>query len=101
MIVAHGLGANKSNFLGTVDLWHQLDYNVLIFDFRGHGKGDPLIHWTQTERLYENAQQPKQVAFLNTEGHFGTMNDPGYVDLIKDFISKRRSSHGLSCVVRD
>jgi len=38
VVVGHGLGANKSNFLGLVNLWHGLDYNVLIFDFRGHGE---------------------------------------------------------------
>lgn len=40
VIIAHGLGANKSNFIGTVDLWHSLGFNVLIFDFRGHGNSD-------------------------------------------------------------
>lgn len=40
VLIGHGLGANKSNFLGLVDLWHSLNYNVLIFDFRGHGESD-------------------------------------------------------------
>jgi len=38
VVIGHGLGANKSNFLPLVKLWHDLDYNVLIFDFRGHGQ---------------------------------------------------------------
>ncbi|MFH0753689.1 MAG: alpha/beta fold hydrolase [Candidatus Omnitrophota bacterium] len=216
VIIAHGLGANKSNFLGTVDMWHQLNVNVLIFDFRGHGmsdghtvtfgyrerldvmaglnylietkkftadkiigygvsfggaamihaanemrvfhkiiidssfaslddmadtivageaiipvfgrkffkeiglffirmavgfdirehspenivgrldgtplllihgKGDPLIHWKQTQRLYEKAGNPKQVVFLETQGHFGTMNDASYVEIIRGFVA--------------
>ena len=216
VIIAHGLGANKSNFIGTVDMWHQLNFNVLIFDFRGHGMsdghtvtfgykerldvmagleylmknkkfppekifgygvsfggaammhaanemrvfhkiiidssfaslddmantivdgetiipvfcrkmfkemglffirldagfdirehspenivgqldgtpmlfihgtGDPLINWEQTRRLYENAGDPKQVVFLGTQGHFGTMNDASYVDIIRGFVA--------------
>ncbi len=215
VIIAHGLGANKSNFIGTVDMWHQLNFNVLIFDFRGHGmsdghtvtfgykerldvmigleylmkskkflpekivgygvsfggaamihaanemrvfhkiiidssfaslddmadtivdgesiipvfcrkmfkemglffirldvgfdirehspenvvgrlagtpmlfihgKGDPLINWEQTQRLYEKAGGPKKVVFLETQGHFGTMNDASYVDIIRGFV---------------
>lgn len=40
VVIGHGLGANKSNFLSLVGLWHSLDYNVLIFDFRGHGESE-------------------------------------------------------------
>ena len=218
VIIAHGLSANKSNFLGTVEMWHELGYNALIFDFRGHGmseghtvtfgyeerrdviaaakyllkdkkfisekiigygvsfggaamiqaakempifhkliidssfanlgdmadmivdgqvvvpsfcrklfkeiglffvrldlgfdirekspenaigdlagipillihgKGDPMISWHQTERLYERAKNPKQVVFLETQGHFGTPNDPSYIDIIRAFIEKK------------
>lgn len=38
VVVGHGLGANKSNFLSIAEFWHDLGFNVLIFDFRGHGK---------------------------------------------------------------
>ena len=218
VIIAHGLSANKSNFLGTVEMWHELGYNALIFDFRGHGmseghtvtfgyeerrdvmaaaqyllkdkkftsdkiigygvsfggaamihaakempvfhkliidssfanlgdmadmivdgeviipsfcrklfkeiglffvrldlgfdirekspenaigdlagipillihgKGDPMISWHQTERLYAKAKNPKQVVFLETQGHFGTPNDPAYIDIIRAFIEKK------------
>ena len=51
-----------------------------------HGKGDPLINWKQSKRLYEKAGQPKQVIFLSTQGHFGTMNDAGYVNIVRSFI---------------
>jgi fermentation-respiration switch protein FrsA (DUF1100 family) len=37
VIIGHGLGVNKSNFIELVSLWNKLGYNVLIFDFRGHG----------------------------------------------------------------
>ena len=40
VVIGHGLGANKSNFMPLVDLWHGLGYNVLIFDFRGHGHSE-------------------------------------------------------------
>lgn len=215
VIIAHGLGANKSNFMFTVGLWNRLGFNVLIFDFRGHGEsdghtvsfgykerldviaamkylvdekkfqkeniwgygvsfggaamilaeeevrmfreliidssfanldtmaqaiveqqivvprlcssmvktiglffvkldlgfdirehspervvgrlnvpillihgqGDPLIPWQETQKLYDRARYPKQVVLLNTSGHFGTLMDPGYIHMIKDFVS--------------
>ena len=219
VLIAHGLGANKSNFIGTAEMWHQLGFNVLIFDLRGHGesdghtvtfgyrerldiiggwdyltqvkkfmpdkivgygvsfggaalihaanqihgfhkiiidssfaslddmathiveeepivpaffryafkeiglffirldvgfdirekspenfignlagtpillihgKGDPLIYWKQSQRLYDRACQPKQVIFLNAQGHFGTFNDPGYPEMIKAFLSSEK-----------
>ncbi|MCD4778951.1 MAG: alpha/beta hydrolase [Candidatus Omnitrophica bacterium] len=37
VIIGHGLGANKSNFISLVSLWHEWGYHVFIFDFRGHG----------------------------------------------------------------
>lgn len=40
VVVCHGLGANKQNFLPMAQRVHALDYNVLIFDFRGHGDSD-------------------------------------------------------------
>ena len=215
VLIAHGLGANKSNFIGTVELWHRLGFNVLIFDFRGHGesdghtvtfgwrerldiiggwnylnhvkkftstkiigygvsfggaalihaanqihgfnkliidssfadlddmaahiiegepivpvflrgafkemglffmrvdigfdirekspektigdldgtpllfihgKGDPLISYAQSQRLYSRAGQPKQLFILNTQGHFGTINDPTYPEIIMSFL---------------
>lgn len=217
VIIAHGLGANKSNFIGTVDIWNLLGFNILIFDFRGHGdsdghtvsfgykerydviagmdylirekkflpeniwgygvsfggaamlhaaaedrrfrglvidssfadldhmaeriiaqeaiilpfcrrlikeigmfflrwdvgydirshspqkavqhlfglpilfihgKGDPLIPWTETELLYKSAREPKQFYLINTAGHYATLNDPKYVETIKNFIIK-------------
>lgn len=40
VVICHGLGANKQNFLPVASLVHSLDYHVLIFDFRGHGDSD-------------------------------------------------------------
>ncbi len=40
VIICHGLGANKGNFLSYVGVFSSRPYNVLIFDFRGHGDSD-------------------------------------------------------------
>lgn len=40
IIVCHGLGANRSHFLGCVKVADTLAANVLLFDFRGHGDSD-------------------------------------------------------------
>lgn len=37
VLVAHGVGANKQNFLPAADRLHAQGYSVLIFDFRAHG----------------------------------------------------------------
>ena len=37
VLIAHGLGANKDNFLFPALMVHELGYNVFIFDFRAHG----------------------------------------------------------------
>jgi pimeloyl-ACP methyl ester carboxylesterase len=37
LIICHGLGANRSNFLPFVVVGDALEANALIFDFRGHG----------------------------------------------------------------
>lgn len=37
VLIAHGLGANKSNFISVANMWYQLGYDVFIFDLRGHG----------------------------------------------------------------
>ena len=40
MVVTHGLGANKQNFLHVSAMLHDLDYNVVAFDFRAHGDSE-------------------------------------------------------------
>ena len=53
-----------------------------------HGKGDPLIPWTETQQLYVNAREPKQLVFFNTEGHYGTLFDPNYLEIIRKFLQR-------------
>jgi pimeloyl-ACP methyl ester carboxylesterase len=40
VLICHGLGANRSMFLGYVKAANALEANVLMFDFRGHGDSD-------------------------------------------------------------
>lgn len=40
LIICHGLGANRSNFLQYCAVGDALKANVLMFDFRGHGDSD-------------------------------------------------------------
>lgn len=40
LMICHGLGANRSNFLPFVAVGDTLEANVLMFDFRGHGDSD-------------------------------------------------------------
>ncbi len=40
VVVTHGLGANKQNFLFVSEVFHKLNYNVVTFDFRGHGNSE-------------------------------------------------------------
>jgi len=37
IILCHGVSANKGTFLGIADFLHRAGFNVLMFDFRGHG----------------------------------------------------------------
>jgi pimeloyl-ACP methyl ester carboxylesterase len=40
LVICHGVGANKQNFLPVVQMLHELRYHAFIFDFRGHGDSD-------------------------------------------------------------
>jgi pimeloyl-ACP methyl ester carboxylesterase len=40
LVICHGLGANRSNFLPYCEVGDALHANVLMFDFRGHGDSD-------------------------------------------------------------
>jgi len=40
VIVTHGLGANKENFLPVAAIIHEIGYDVFLFDFRGHGDSE-------------------------------------------------------------
>jgi len=38
VLIAHGLNANKENFLGAAQTIYLMGYDVFIFDFRAHGE---------------------------------------------------------------
>lgn len=40
VVICHGAGANKGNFIDYLSLFHGNGYNALIFDFRAHGDSD-------------------------------------------------------------
>lgn len=40
LLICHGLGANRTNFLTFTPVGDALDANILMFDFRGHGDSD-------------------------------------------------------------
>lgn len=40
VLIAHGIGANKQNFLYPAQLVHELGYGALLFDFRAHGDSE-------------------------------------------------------------
>jgi fermentation-respiration switch protein FrsA (DUF1100 family) len=64
VLVCHGLGANRSNFLGFVWVGDALDANVLMFDFRGHGDSDGH---TVTVGYREKLDVEAAVGFLRRE----------------------------------
>jgi fermentation-respiration switch protein FrsA (DUF1100 family) len=68
LIICHGLGANRSNFLPYVQVGDALEANVLIFDFRGHGDSDghtvTIGYWEKLDVLaavkYLREERPNQ-----------------------------------------
>lgn len=61
VIICHGAGANKYNFLDFVRVFRYHGYSSLIFDFRGHGASDGH---TSTFGLYEDADVKAAVDWL-------------------------------------
>lgn len=53
VIVLHGYGTNKSDILSFAEMLHHHSYNVLVFDFRGHGqtKGKCTLGFNETKDL--------------------------------------------------
>lgn len=37
VVICHGLGANRQNFLPVAQMLHGMQHHVVMFDFRGHG----------------------------------------------------------------
>lgn len=64
VVICHGLGANKGNFIDFLGLFAGYGYNALIFDFRGHGDSDGH---TATFGLFEVADVRAAVDWLKRE----------------------------------
>jgi pimeloyl-ACP methyl ester carboxylesterase len=64
VIICHGAGANKSNFIGFLTLFYGQGYNGLIFDFRGHGDSDGH---TTSFGLYEERDVRAAVDWLRRD----------------------------------
>ncbi len=68
LLICHGIGANRSNFLPYLFVGDHLKANVLMFDFRGHGDSDGhTVAFGQHEKLdvlaavdYLRTQRPAQ-----------------------------------------
>ncbi len=64
VVICHGAGANKHNFIYFLTLFHGQGYSGLIFDFRGHGDSDGH---TSTFGLMETAEVRAAVDWLKAE----------------------------------
>ena len=64
VVICHGAGANKSNFIDYMRVFRFRGYNSLIFDFRGHGASQGH---TCTFGLFEDADVKAAVDWLKTE----------------------------------
>lgn len=76
LLICHGLGANRSNFLPFVEVGNILDANVLLFDFRGHGDSEGHTvsagYWEKLDVLtaveYLRTKRPTQARELYAVG---------------------------------
>jgi fermentation-respiration switch protein FrsA (DUF1100 family) len=64
VVICHGSGANKSNFVDFMRVFRFQGYNSLIFDFRGHGASEGH---TCTFGLFEDADVRAAVDWLKSE----------------------------------
>lgn len=64
VVICHGAGANKGNFIGFLTLFYTQGCNALIFDFRGHGESDGH---TSTFGLFESRDVIAAVDWLKRE----------------------------------
>jgi len=69
VVMVHGLGADRRNFLEQVPLFHTLGYTVLLFDCRNHGisGGDGV---GPSAGMRESEDVSSAVAFLKDTGGF-------------------------------
>ncbi|MCK4658780.1 MAG: alpha/beta hydrolase [Phycisphaerae bacterium] len=61
VVICHGAGANKGNFVEFMNIFHGRGYSSLIFDFRGHGAS---AGHTSTFGLFETADVTAAVDWL-------------------------------------
>jgi fermentation-respiration switch protein FrsA (DUF1100 family) len=64
LVICHGMGANRSGFLGLLPVGETLRANVLLFDFRGHGASEGH---TVTFGCREKLDVLAAVRYLRTE----------------------------------
>lgn len=50
---AHGNAGNLGHRLSTVQLWHELGYNIMLYDYSGFGKSEGI---PTEENVYKNAE---------------------------------------------
>ena len=62
VVLAHGHGGNKSSLLAQAAVLHD-QYNLLLFDFRGHGQSDPA---NSTVGLLERLDLRAAIDWLET-----------------------------------
>ena len=75
-------GFNINEYLPKDSITRFKEKPVLII----HGKNDVLIPWTESKKLYANANEPKELYLIDSGGHYTTVFDPEYVGKIKTFI---------------
>jgi len=69
IILCHGLGTNRQDLLGTAKALHEAGFNLLLFDFRGHGQSEgrtTSMGWRE-QRDLEGA-----LAYLGSQVDVGT-----------------------------
>ncbi len=51
VILCHGAGANRAQFVGEGSALVAAGFGVLLFDWPGHGESEGAIHWNEGERV--------------------------------------------------
>lgn len=72
LLICHGLGANRTAFTALLPVGAELEANVLMFDFRGHGDSDghtvTFGYWEKLDVLaavdYLRTQRPEQARHI-------------------------------------
>jgi len=74
VIIAHGFYNNKDTFLfrGIAEAFSK-EYDVIVFDFRGHGKSNGKFSWTALEQ-----KDLQAVIAYAKDGHYGKIGVIGF-----------------------